>query len=98
MSYFSDELSHLVFFWISRTRNREEPNKPPFSNPGVQKSFWHIKKSKYWVLMMILLQTLIAGWDELECQRVFSFLCDLTNLLQKIEAVITAKPGLCVRV
>ncbi|XP_030613689.1 F-box only protein 47 [Archocentrus centrarchus] len=39
------------------------------------------------------LQTLIAGWDELECHRVFSFLCDLTNLLQKIEAVITAKPG-----
>uniref|UniRef100_A0A3Q3MH97 F-box protein 47 n=1 Tax=Mastacembelus armatus TaxID=205130 RepID=A0A3Q3MH97_9TELE len=39
------------------------------------------------------LQILIAGWDELECQRVFSFLCDLTNLLPKIEAVITAKPG-----
>ncbi|GLD59044.1 F-box only protein 47 [Lates japonicus] len=41
----------------------------------------------------VFLQTLIAGWDELECHRVFNFLCDLTNLLQKIEAVTTAKPG-----
>ncbi|XP_022068787.2 F-box only protein 47 [Acanthochromis polyacanthus] len=41
----------------------------------------------------VFLQTLIAGWDELECHRVFNFLCELTNLLQKIEAVITAKPG-----
>ncbi|XP_026232729.1 F-box only protein 47 [Anabas testudineus] len=42
----------------------------------------------------VFLQTLIAGWDDLECHRVFNFLCDLTNLLQKIEAVITAKPGI----
>lgn len=42
---------------------------------------------------MFTLQTLIAGWDELECHRVFNFLCDLTNLLQKIQAVITGKPG-----
>ncbi|XP_045909062.1 F-box only protein 47-like [Micropterus dolomieu] len=42
----------------------------------------------------VFLQTLIAGWDELECHRVFNFLCDLTNLLQKIQAVITGKPGL----
>ncbi|XP_074515793.1 F-box only protein 47-like [Sebastes fasciatus] len=41
----------------------------------------------------VFLQTLIAGWDELECHRVFTFLCDHTNLLQKIEAVITGKPG-----
>nr|XP_020470070.1 F-box only protein 47 isoform X2 [Monopterus albus]XP_020470071.1 F-box only protein 47 isoform X2 [Monopterus albus]XP_020470072.1 F-box only protein 47 isoform X2 [Monopterus albus]XP_020470073.1 F-box only protein 47 isoform X2 [Monopterus albus]XP_020470074.1 F-box only protein 47 isoform X2 [Monopterus albus] len=41
----------------------------------------------------VFLQTLIAGWDELECQRVFSFLCNITNLLQKMEIVITAKPG-----
>ncbi|XP_029315346.1 F-box only protein 47-like [Cottoperca gobio] len=41
----------------------------------------------------VFLQTLLAGWDELECHRVFNFLCDLTNLLQKIEAVITGKPG-----
>ncbi|XP_073330317.1 F-box only protein 47-like [Pagrus major] len=41
----------------------------------------------------VFLQTLIAGWDERECHRVFNFLCDHTNLLQKIEAVITGKPG-----
>ncbi|XP_031714567.1 F-box only protein 47 [Anarrhichthys ocellatus] len=41
----------------------------------------------------VFLQTLIAGWDELECHRVFNFLSDLTNLLQKIEAVIMGKPG-----
>ncbi|XP_071359067.1 F-box only protein 47-like isoform X2 [Trachinotus anak] len=42
----------------------------------------------------VFLRTLIAGWDELECHRVFNFVCDVTNLLQKIEAVITAKPGM----
>ncbi|KAG7241681.1 hypothetical protein INR49_025146, partial [Caranx melampygus] len=41
----------------------------------------------------VFLRTLIAGWDELECHRVFNFVCDITNLLHKIEAVITAKPG-----
>ncbi|XP_037344679.2 F-box only protein 47-like [Pungitius pungitius] len=41
----------------------------------------------------VFLQTLIAGWDELECRRVFNFLSDLTNLLQKTEAVITEKLG-----
>ncbi|KAK2839624.1 hypothetical protein Q5P01_013364 [Channa striata] len=42
----------------------------------------------------VFLKTLIAGWDEVECYRVFTFLSDLTNLQQKIEAVITSKPGL----
>ncbi|KAM3608180.1 uncharacterized protein V6R79_020531 [Siganus canaliculatus] len=41
----------------------------------------------------IFLQTLIAGWDKLECHRVFNFLCELTNLLHKIEAVIAGKSG-----
>ncbi|XP_020496757.3 F-box only protein 47 [Labrus bergylta] len=41
----------------------------------------------------VFLQTLIAGWDELECHRVFNFLCEHTNLLQKMEAVIIGKPG-----
>ncbi|XP_070694767.1 F-box only protein 47-like [Pempheris klunzingeri] len=41
----------------------------------------------------VFLQALIAGWDELECHRVFNFLCDLTNLLQKTEGVISGKPG-----
>lgn len=45
-----------------------------------------------WILLNIS-QTLIAGWDELECHRVFNFLCELTNLLQKIEAVVSGKPG-----
>ncbi|KAK7904924.1 hypothetical protein WMY93_017531 [Mugilogobius chulae] len=40
------------------------------------------------------LQTLIAGWDELECHRVFNFLCDLTNILPKTEAIVHSKPGI----
>uniref|UniRef100_A0A3Q3VWJ3 F-box domain-containing protein n=1 Tax=Mola mola TaxID=94237 RepID=A0A3Q3VWJ3_MOLML len=43
------------------------------------------------------LRTLIAGWDERECYRVFNFLCDTTNLLQKVEAVISGRPGECFR-
>ncbi|XP_051938066.1 F-box only protein 47-like isoform X2 [Hippocampus zosterae] len=43
----------------------------------------------------VFLQTIIAGWDEFECQRVFYFLCEVTDLLHKIEAVVTTgKPGL----
>lgn len=46
-------------------------------------------------LYCFLLQTIIAGWDEFECQRVFHFLCEVTNLLHKIEAVVTSgKPGM----
>ncbi|KAG5283322.1 hypothetical protein AALO_G00040810 [Alosa alosa] len=41
----------------------------------------------------MFLQTLIAGWDELECHRVFNFLCEITNLTRKIETVVTSKPG-----
>ncbi|XP_013866917.1 F-box only protein 47 [Austrofundulus limnaeus] len=41
----------------------------------------------------VFLETLIAGWDELECQRVFNFLCELTNLMQKAEAVLKTIPG-----
>ncbi|XP_062311954.1 F-box only protein 47-like isoform X2 [Osmerus eperlanus] len=43
----------------------------------------------------VFLQTLIAGWDELECHRVFNFLCDFTNLPRKIQSVVTGKPGAC---
>uniref|UniRef100_A0A3Q1FDW0 F-box protein 47 n=1 Tax=Acanthochromis polyacanthus TaxID=80966 RepID=A0A3Q1FDW0_9TELE len=60
--------------------------------PHLSTCFKHICYGQGGVLL-IPLQTLIAGWDELECHRVFNFLCELTNLLQKIEAVITAKPG-----
>ncbi|XP_028993452.1 F-box only protein 47-like [Betta splendens] len=41
----------------------------------------------------VFLQTLIAGWDQLECYRVFNFMCATTNLLQKIQTVVTAQPG-----
>ncbi|KAB5576708.1 hypothetical protein PHYPO_G00201550 [Pangasianodon hypophthalmus] len=40
----------------------------------------------------VFLQTLIAGWDELECQRVFNFLCKTTHLQWKIEAAVASKP------
>ncbi|XP_062862466.1 F-box only protein 47-like [Trichomycterus rosablanca] len=43
----------------------------------------------------VFLQTLIAGWDELECHRVFRFLSETTKLQQKIEAAVTSKPGSC---
>ncbi|KAJ8415163.1 hypothetical protein AAFF_G00008610 [Aldrovandia affinis] len=41
----------------------------------------------------VFVQTLIAGWAEPECHRVFSFLCDFTNLPYKIETVARGKPG-----
>ncbi|KAF5890245.1 F-box only protein 47, partial [Clarias magur] len=45
----------------------------------------------------VFLQTYIAGWDELECHRVFNFLCKTTQLQWKIEAAVTCKPGTCHR-
>ncbi|XP_056890405.1 F-box only protein 47-like isoform X3 [Takifugu flavidus] len=42
----------------------------------------------------VFFQTLIAGWDRLECHRVFNFLCELTHLLKNIEAVLSERPGL----
>ncbi|XP_049636414.1 F-box only protein 47 [Suncus etruscus] len=41
----------------------------------------------------IFLQTLTAGWDELECHRVFNFLSELTNLSRKMQTVVCSKPG-----
>ncbi|XP_054989565.1 F-box only protein 47 [Sorex araneus] len=41
----------------------------------------------------IFLQTLTAGWDELECHRVFNFLCELTSLSRKMQTVVCSKPG-----
>ncbi|XP_068026690.1 F-box only protein 47 [Melanerpes formicivorus] len=41
----------------------------------------------------VLLQILTAGWDELECHRVFNFLCELSNLPRKVQAVVSSKPG-----
>ncbi|XP_045633737.1 F-box only protein 47 isoform X2 [Ursus americanus] len=41
----------------------------------------------------MFLQTLTAGWDELECHRVYNFLCELTNLSRKMQTVVCSKPG-----
>ncbi|XP_037666005.1 F-box only protein 47 isoform X1 [Choloepus didactylus] len=41
----------------------------------------------------LFLQTLTAGWDELECHRVYNFLCELTNLSRKMQTVVCSKPG-----
>ncbi|XP_040857326.1 F-box only protein 47 [Ochotona curzoniae] len=41
----------------------------------------------------MFLQTLTAGWDDLECHRVFNFVCELTNLSRKMQAVVCSKPG-----
>ncbi|XP_058902521.1 LOW QUALITY PROTEIN: F-box only protein 47 [Kogia breviceps] len=41
----------------------------------------------------MVLQTLTAGWDELECHRVYNFLCELTNLSRKMQTVVGSKPG-----
>lgn len=39
------------------------------------------------------LKILTAGWDELECHRVYNFLCDLTNLPRKMQSLVSNKPG-----
>ncbi|XP_004282760.2 F-box only protein 47 [Orcinus orca] len=41
----------------------------------------------------MFLQTLTAGWDELECHRVYNFLCELTNLSRNMQTVVCSKPG-----
>ncbi|XP_050013041.1 F-box only protein 47 isoform X3 [Alexandromys fortis] len=41
----------------------------------------------------IFLQTLTAGWDDLECHRVYNFLCELTNLSRKMQTVVCNKAG-----
>ncbi|KFO34904.1 F-box only protein 47 [Fukomys damarensis] len=41
----------------------------------------------------ILSETLTAGWDEHECQRVYNFLCELTDLSRKMQAAVCSKPG-----
>ncbi|NWW41325.1 FBX47 protein, partial [Panurus biarmicus] len=41
----------------------------------------------------VFLQILTAGWDELECHRVFNFLWDLSNLARKVQTVVSGKPG-----
>ncbi|NXT83703.1 FBX47 protein, partial [Zapornia atra] len=41
----------------------------------------------------VFLQVLTAGWDDLECHRVFNFLCELSNLPRKVQTVVSSKPG-----
>ncbi|NXI01365.1 FBX47 protein, partial [Pachycephala philippinensis] len=41
----------------------------------------------------VFLQILTAGWDELECHRVFNFLWELGNLARKVQTVVSSKPG-----
>ncbi|XP_058038905.1 F-box only protein 47 [Ahaetulla prasina] len=41
----------------------------------------------------VFLQTLTAGWDEDECERVYDFLCDVTSLPQRIQRIVSGKPG-----
>uniref|UniRef100_A0A8C5NW25 F-box protein 47 n=1 Tax=Jaculus jaculus TaxID=51337 RepID=A0A8C5NW25_JACJA len=36
---------------------------------------------------------LTAGWDELECHRVYNFLCELTSLPRRMQTVVCNKPG-----
>ncbi|KAM3923818.1 F-box only protein 47 [Leptodactylus fuscus] len=40
-----------------------------------------------------LLKILTAGWDELECHRVYNFICDVTILPRKIQSLVSSKPG-----
>ncbi|NWT05608.1 FBX47 protein, partial [Mionectes macconnelli] len=41
----------------------------------------------------VLLQILTAGWDELECHRVFNFLWELSNLARKVQTVVSSRAG-----
>uniref|UniRef100_A0A8D2KTD3 F-box protein 47 n=1 Tax=Varanus komodoensis TaxID=61221 RepID=A0A8D2KTD3_VARKO len=52
-------------------------------------------RSNLVTFMPILLhfQTLTAGWDELECHRVYNFLCDLSSLSRRMQTVVSSKPG-----
>ncbi|XP_068118838.1 F-box only protein 47 isoform X2 [Hyperolius riggenbachi] len=39
------------------------------------------------------LKILTAGWDELECNRVYTFICDSTDLQRKVQSLVGSKPG-----
>ncbi|XP_061873564.1 F-box only protein 47 [Colius striatus] len=41
----------------------------------------------------VFLQILTSGWDELECHRVFNFLCELNNLPREVQTVVSSRPG-----
>ncbi|XP_076472156.1 F-box only protein 47-like [Babylonia areolata] len=39
------------------------------------------------------LHTLIAGWDDSECQRTFDSLCQHTSIFKHIKVVVSSRPG-----
>ncbi|NWH58279.1 FBX47 protein, partial [Geococcyx californianus] len=41
----------------------------------------------------VFLQILTAGWDDLECHRVFNFLCELSKLPIRVQTAVSSKPG-----
>ncbi|CAB1328799.1 unnamed protein product [Coregonus sp. 'balchen'] len=94
---------------LQKLHNCSSPSSPPKEDPA---TLGHYKglgllfkrctlllptKDRLKFIYSKFSQTLIAGWDELECHRVFNFLCDFTNLPRKIELVVTGKPGACQR-
>ncbi|ESO91551.1 hypothetical protein LOTGIDRAFT_76158, partial [Lottia gigantea] len=40
------------------------------------------------------LHTVIAGWDDSECQKAFESICQHTALLKNIKTVVNSRPGL----
>lgn len=39
------------------------------------------------------LHTMIAGWDDSECQRAFDAICQHTFILKNMKIVVSSKPG-----
>ena len=39
------------------------------------------------------LHTVIAGWDDCECVRVFEAICNHTSLLKNVKLLLTSKSG-----
>ncbi|MEJ1285364.1 F-box protein 47 [Cricetulus griseus] len=85
---------------------RQEVREFDASNPKGKKAFYcHLgllfkrctlllpTKDRLKYIHKILSETLTAGWDELECHRVYNFLCELTNLSRKMQTVVCNKPG-----
>ena len=40
------------------------------------------------------MHTVIAGWDDSECQRAFDAICQHTCILKNMKIVINSKPGI----
>ncbi|KAE8574961.1 hypothetical protein XENTR_v10003645 [Xenopus tropicalis] len=41
----------------------------------------------------LFLQVLTAGWDEMECHRVYNTICNVTNLPRKVQSLVSGTPG-----